>query len=225
MTGSSMTCTTFAASLSGWIDAELGEALAREMRRHADSCSACGSLERSLRDLTAALRDLPREDAPAPGAWPAIEARILRERTTSPTTRWLAFAAVLVLVLLGGWIASRHASIQAPPTAAPVASAPSVPPVLASADATLLEARSALDEVLAARSTRLSPETIRALAASLAEMESATRKIRDALAKDPSNKELQQMLVASHRRQLSVMRDVTILAARQDKTPTPETAQ
>ena len=221
-----MTCTTFAASLSGWIDAELGEALAREMRRHADSCSACGSLERSLRELTAALRDLPREDAPAPGAWPAIEARILRERgTTSPKTRWLAFAAALVLVLLGGWIASRHASIEAPPTAVPVASAPSLPPVLASADATLLEARSALDEVLAARSTRLSPETIRALAASLAEMESATRKIRDALAKDPSNKELQQMLVASHRRQLSVMRDVTILAARQDRTPTPEAAQ
>ncbi|HKQ62054.1 MAG TPA: hypothetical protein VJS92_12250, partial [Candidatus Polarisedimenticolaceae bacterium] len=92
-----------------------------------------------------------------------------------------------------------------------------LPAALVAADDALREARSALDEVLVSRSAGLSPDTLAALEASLREMESATRQLRRALARDPGNRGLQQMLLASHHRELSVLRDVTLIAARQDR--------
>jgi hypothetical protein len=216
-----MTCAAFAEALSGWIDGELPGERARQMREHAAGCEICRDLERDVRAVVAGLGALPREDAAPRDAWPSIHERIEREATRGKppdlAARWLSVAAILVTAIVGGWLASRSAREPVVPEPA-VAEAPSLPPALASADATLLEARAALDAVLAARRTKLSPETVRTLTESLAEMEDATRRIHDALAKDPGNRDLRQMLVASHRRQLSVLRDVTLLAARQDKT-------
>jgi predicted anti-sigma-YlaC factor YlaD len=219
-----MTCAAFAEMLSDWLDGALPEERARAMREHAEGCEACRALERDVRAVVAGLGDLPREDEASPGTWASIEDRIRGERRGgSARTWWLSVAAAIVLVVVGGVIATRRTPDRERAPAPPMAEGPSLPPALASADATLLEARAALDEVLAARRTKLSPETVRALTTSLAEMERATREIRDALAKDPDSRDLQQMLVASHRRQLSVMRDVTLLAARQDRTSYQET--
>jgi hypothetical protein len=133
----------------------------------------------------------------------------------SPYVSWLVAAGVLTAITLGSTLLSRRAPAPepGPRNVQPVAATAALPASLAAADETLREAREALDEVLAARQTRLSPETVRILEASLAEMENATRQIREALARDPENRSLQQMLVASNRRQLAVMRDVTLLAA------------
>jgi anti-sigma factor RsiW len=216
-----MTCETFSERVSDWIDGALAEAAARSMTEHAASCSRCRALERSLRRQTDALRGLPLETGGAPDLWARIERRIVsdpeREAPTgrSPYVSWLVAAGVLTAITLGSTLLSRRAPAPepGPRNVQPVAATAALPASLAAADETLREAREALDEVLAARQTRLSPETVRILEASLAEMENATRQIREALARDPENRSLQQMLVASNRRQLAVMRDVTLLAA------------
>jgi predicted anti-sigma-YlaC factor YlaD len=219
-----MTCETFTDTLSDWLDGSLPDEAARAMREHADRCAACAALERSFLDLARGLGELPREEPAAPDAWPAIVDRIRGEGAArTPWSRWLSMAAVLAIVILGGLLATRRLRVEAPsPVAQPAASASSLPPALTAADTTLRDARAALDEVLAARRSSLSPETIRVLTSSLAEMEAATRKVRDALARDPGNRDLQQMLVASHRRQLAVMRDVTWIAARHERSKPSE---
>src|SRR5262245_56790589 len=242
-----MNCNEFLAHLSDRIDGAAAPATVSAGDAHAAACASCREAEASLRALVARLRDLPLErdddSAHAPELWNALARRMRREGgrpvagvhapRAIPFVAWMGLAAAAAIVAVAGlWRGGIGPA--APPAPAPAAPAvlsasasgsPELPEVLDEVDAALRQSRRTLNGVLAARASNLSPETLRVIEENLREMESATRAIEDALARDPGNNRLRQMLVDSHRRQLTVMKDVTLLAARYEKTPGQETVR
>jgi hypothetical protein len=81
----------------------------REEEDHLRACLACRRELSGLREQTAALAALP-SDEPAPGAWEALEAALVREaliRPARPRPAWLVHpgarvAAAVLLFVLGG---------------------------------------------------------------------------------------------------------------------------
>lgn len=236
-------CNVIEANLSGWVDGELSEHEAEVVRRHLDECAACRGVERSLRELASELERLPATDPIPARQWAAIRARLASQPAPARAQRarsWgLAAAAAIVVALIGVWVVQHQRDDRAEeiariaqelarpvetipsgsPEAMPAAALePKLPPELEQVDAALRAARTQLDAVLQSRRATLSAETLAVVDQNLRVMERATREIRLALVRDPGSVPLRQMFVASQRRQLEMLQQVTRLAAYQEKT-------
>jgi anti-sigma factor RsiW len=236
-------CHVIEANLSGWVDGALSEHEAEVVRRHLDECAACRAVERSLRELVGDLGRLPAADPVPARQWEAIRARL--ESQPAPATAqgsrsWgLAAAAAVVVALIGVWVVQHQRDDRAeeiariaqelarpvetipvgsPEAVSAAALEPKLPPELEQVDAALRAARTQLDAVLQSRRATLSAETLAVVDQNLRLMERATREIRLALVRDPGSAPLRQMFVASQRRQLEMLQQVTRLAAYQEKT-------
>jgi hypothetical protein len=225
-----MNCQLFESRVSEWIDAQLTPDEHVRMLQHAEGCAPCRKLEQELRGLVSQLQHLPPEiEAPAT-QWPAVRARLeATSRASSNASRWpwLAVAAA-VLVGVVGLTLWRNSTQSMGPTpqsenAEQIAKALAtpievpLPAELAAVDAALKQARTQLDHVLQQQRGSLSPDTVRIVERNLRVMEDATREIRVALSRDPGSSSLRQMLVASHRRQLAMLQQVTRMTASQEK--------
>lgn len=228
-----MNCERIEPLLSEWIDGTLDAQLRAECERHIADCPRCRELHSTLTRLVLDVGAMPRGLEPPPTQWSRLSSRLDdASRATAMQRRpWgMALAAMLLLTALGiGWwwkVAHRH--VVTPPGASsshgimaqPVlATEVPLPADLVAMEQALHDARSTVNAVVEKRRTQLSPLTIKIIDENLGVMEDATRQIRAALAHDPSNTSLQQMLVASHRRQLAMLQQVTLLAALQERQP------
>ena len=183
-----------------------------------------------LRELHRETARLPREIAPPEGAWKKIKAQIdmeaqlvammpmqSRERAFWQRPAFLAAAALVLIAgasLMTALVIGRRMIEK---TGSPVAVAPpaTVPP----ADAALAEftvkekeyisTADKLAAVIESGKTELSPETIAKLRESLRIIDAAILEARRALAADPGNKTLIEMLSKSYGQKVDLLQRST----------------
>ena len=176
--------------------------------------------------LMVAARQLPQGVAPGRDLWPGI-AGALEERREAPSggaPRWnrLFAQAAAVLLLVGGssgvtWLAMKQ---DAPLVATePSSTVLNFQPVAGSfgsqyhLGAEFVEARNDLEARLDEELERLSPETRAEVEANLNTIRAAIVEINLALANEPDNALLQQLLVNAYRDELAVMSRVDGMAS------------
>jgi hypothetical protein len=169
------------------------------------------------RRIDAALATLPREVEPPRDLWSAIEARL--DVPAGPARRawaWQA-AAALVLVAVSSLVTATLVR-QSPPAvaveAAP-ASAPAAMPVAFGPSFALngeyAAARAQLAAELEQRVATMPPSARQKLEANLAEMRRAADEINAALARQPGDPLLQELLLSTYQDELGVLANVNQL--------------
>jgi anti-sigma factor RsiW len=216
-----MKCAETLDRLDDLVDGLLPEAERLAVESHLASCDACRKEEQHLRAILAAAQALPRDRTPPRDLWPGIAEAIGAQKVVvaefgpkKPRTFWLpALAAAAVVAAIAAAVAMRGGGT--PPGAPGSGTAVTV----AEGHVDLLDAEQgyarAADELLAAlveRRDSLSPETRESVERNLAVIDQALKEIRDALQKEPGNRELTRMLASTHRKKVDVLRRVVKLS-------------
>jgi anti-sigma factor RsiW len=186
--------------------------------RHLLECAACRETLRKVRELVSSAHALPRDIAPPPEVWTALRDRVARESGFQQRhwwhNGWLATAAAVVLVvgtailtpnLAGRGKVSKAKAVQNQPVAAQ--------PVVLAVDrnyaSTVAELRATLDTQRPA----LAPSTVRTVERSLAVIDSAIAEAREALASDPANQALVDILSAHYERKVDLLQRASELSS------------
>lgn len=195
--------------LSAWVDGELGPEEAASVERHVVACERCGEQLRLVRGLVRAAGALPRDTAPPPEVWTGLRARLAvgRRRAWWPGTAavWLAAAAVVLVV-------SIPLLMREPGASAPSAPADPAPVVVAAVEASYATTVADLRRTLASQRATLAPSTVRVVEHSLAVIDSAITEARAALASDPANRALVEILAAQYERKVDLLQRATKLS-------------
>ncbi len=217
-----MKCDDVRILIDDHVDGELQPPVREEVASHLRECADCRAEEQGVHALLAATAALPREIAPERELWPQISERL---RVVVPLARpaarfqpLLLLAAAALLIALSSLVTWRIAR----PAETRLAARPAEPQgtLIAHTPATgLLEAETeyarATDELLLALETRrgsLSPETLMEVEQNLRAIDGALKNLRDALADDPGNQQLTQLLTGTHKRKVEALRRVVRLS-------------
>ena len=194
------------------------------VERHLTHCARCRRDVDRIRELLALAAALPRSIDPAADLWPDIRNRI-RHNSQSATPgarrgsrwdsiihdrRWLAAAAVLLIIA-----SSALTMLVVGPRSTDLArSADSIgPPGGSAVVRTVSDEYDRLDRdlaaMLAAQRSSMQPETIAKVERNLAIIDQAIAEIRQALAEDPGNEALRQLLKASYGQKSALVRQVS----------------
>jgi anti-sigma-K factor RskA len=197
------------------------------VRDHAASCGICSAELEGLRRVLSGAAQLPTSVDPPIDAWSNIRSAILREenavrrRSVSvkelirkrPFATAIAAAAMIAVLSSAGTLAyvnSRLSSTERPGVTRPNdASGPATLAAFTLEENNYLRTASTLQDVLDQREGVLAPETIAQLKASLRTIDEAILEARGALARDPANKLLIEMLSASYRQKVDLLRRST----------------
>lgn len=210
--------------LNDHVDGLLPASGAAEVEAHLAACAACRAEVEGLRALLAGAAALPRAIAPPAELWEALRAttsaRPARAAwTVRMTRRELAVAAALLVALSSGITAALMLDRGAP-AAASVAAADrgaARPPAawveFRRAEAEYVRTADDLEALLAGNRDALAPETVRTVEASLRAIDAAIRDARAALAHDPANAELSNVLAATYRDKIDVLERTLRLSA------------
>ena len=215
--------------LDDYVTGDLTEEARPPVEEHVASCALCSAEVESLRRILARAEELPKSIDPPADAWSNIRAAISRDESAvlanSPSTRsgiWqrrytLAAAAVLIAVLSSAgtslYMNSRSRAMNGA-VAANNSSTEATPATLAAftiEENNYLRTASILQDLLDQQEASLAPETVAQLKASLRTIDEAILEARNALARDPANKLLVQMLSASYRQKVDLLRRTTEL--------------
>lgn len=188
--------------------------------------------------LDAWLRDLPQSVEPPRDLWPAIEAGLEpRARRRAPAWLWQAAAAVLLVAgsslltatLLDGDRGSGKMAATPPrgtvatPADVTAAAVPAAYAAGSQLDPEYLAARRQLTAMLNERIANL-PESSRVkLEQNLAEMRRAAEQINAALAEQPGDPLLQDLLLKTYQDELAVLANVNQLTNALDSSATDAT--
>jgi anti-sigma factor RsiW len=203
--------------LSEYLDDELDARERSELEAHLTGCGACRTILDELRAVVSRAQAVT-DRGPETDLWPAVAQRIaaMGGRRYSFSLPQLAAAGIALMVLSGGavWMLRQQAIGPATP-APPAAAVENVNPALVPidlADAKYDQAVADLQQALEAGRSRLDPETIKVLEASLASIDQAIEQSQRALAADPANTYLYSHLAAARQRKLALLRRVNALA-------------
>lgn len=182
-----------------------------------------------LRELRALTERLPREMDPPAGAWEAVRAQMARDESgfTQPPGRpalWQRpeFLVAAALLLVAGSSAVTYLGFK--DRAAPmIATGPVVAPnAAATAVSTLaqftgreneyLRRVNGLVAIMESSDAELAPETVAKVKASLAVIDAAILEARAALAGDPANRALVEMLESTYEMKLDLLQRTTEMA-------------
>jgi hypothetical protein len=188
------------------------------------ACEICRSEVAALEQILARARDLPKSIDPPSDAWSGIRAAIdrdtiaLSESSARPNVRYFqqpaAIAAGLLLAALlssGGTYMYARSHIS-PDSGTARSNTDSTPATLAAftiEENNYLRTASILQDLLDQQQGALAPETVAQLKASLRTIDEAILEARNALARDPANKMLVEMLSASYRQKVDLLRRTT----------------
>lgn len=178
-------------------------------------------------ELAALARQLPAGIAPRRDLWPGIEAAIAggenrRRGGWGPGWNKLLAQAAAVVLLVGGssgitWLVATSTTDVAPPSGATRQLA-TQPVSTGFADnyelgAEFMDARESLASRLEDELDRLPPQTRSEVRQNIVRIRAAIHEIKLALAEQPDNALLQELLVSMYREELTVMRRVEGLAS------------
>jgi anti-sigma-K factor RskA len=216
--------------LDDYATGDLSDEARPAVEEHIAACALCAAEVESLKQILTRAAELPKSIAPPPDAWSQIRSVIARDesatRADASVSRFgiwnrpyvLAAAAILVAVLSSaGTAVYMNAHYSGALTRAAVgsnASADETPATLAAftiEENNYLRTASMLQALLEQQEGSLAPETVAQLKASLAVIDEAILEARNALARDPANKLLVEMLSASYRQKVDLLRRTTEL--------------
>jgi predicted anti-sigma-YlaC factor YlaD len=198
-----MNCAEFRSRLDAYARGTLSAAESASFEAHLDACTACEAILLSAAVPLVELNALPRSVEPGTDLWPAITRRLARRgrvlRRGIPVPGWaLAAAAVLLIALSSGTTvlllrSTGHPSVQASAH-------------LEAVEAEYAAASDDLALTLEKARARLAPGTLATIERNLATIDSALAESRRALAKDPANGVLEQLVIAAWRQKLEFLR-------------------
>jgi len=187
--------------------------------RHVQECDACRTSLARVRRLLADAHALPREIAAPPEVWDAVRARVMAEKHVRGATRWwhngwLASAAAVILVLgtatfmtqLSRGKSSKAKAVMVNPS--PILGSPALFAVDKNYVVTIRELR----ETLETQRPNLAPSTIQTVERSLRVIDDAIAEARAALAADPANQALVDILASHYERQVDLLQRATELS-------------
>ena len=203
---------------------DLAEREGGDVPAHVRECAPCRDEIARVRVLLASAHALPRNEMPPAEVWQGVRARMRatpRPAKSSPSplasrrwwhNGWLASAAALVLiagtatftVLMSNGRATRAKAL--PVTTAPAAQA------LLAVDKNYVSTIRDLRATLEAQRPTLAPATIQVVERSLAVIDAAIAEARTALAADPANQALIDILASHYERQVDLLQRATELS-------------
>jgi len=201
--------------LSDWVDGRLSPEEDRDVKKHLALCTTCSERHARLQSLIAAARALPGEIEPPPSLWSDVRSRVVPVHSRNRQW-WLLGAAALFLVALSSAVTTLL--VRRPPviivrqgaTPAAIIARP-LPALVRAVDADYAGAIRELDESLAEHRRQLDPTTVTKVEASLHVIDLAIEEARQALAADPSNLTLHDLLAASYERKVELLRRASAL--------------
>jgi anti-sigma factor RsiW len=202
--------------LGDFLDGYLSPGDAEAVRSHLAVCARCREQQTRLESLITSARDLPASTEPPPELWARVRRRVVQPQplgTAALSWGRLAAAALILVASSAGvtaWLIERHPSTTVRrdgPAAGAVAVPVAARAVAANYDAALRE----LNETLAERRAQLDPATVAKVEASLHVIDLAIGEARRALAADPANRDLLDLLAASYERKLELLQRANAL--------------
>jgi anti-sigma factor RsiW len=216
--------------LDDYVTGDLSEEARPPVEEHVVGCALCAAEVESVKRILARGAELPKSVDPPADAWSNILSAISRDEfvvgAESPVSRSvlrqrryvLAAAAILIAVLSSAgtalYLNGHYSGVRNRSAAASNSSAEATPASLAAftiEENSYLRTASMLQDLLDQQEASLAPETVVQLKASLRTIDEAILEARNALARDPANKLLVQMLSASYRQKVDLLRRSTEL--------------
>jgi hypothetical protein len=210
--------------LDDYVTGELTEDARAPVAEHIAGCELCSAEVKSLEDILARASELPRSIDPPPAAWSNIrqaiehDAEVLKRAPTAKTW-WrplTAAAAVLLVAAVSSTATYLYATrdsgenaVSATAAARPAGETPASLAAFTIEENNYLRTASILQELLDSQQEVLAPETVVQLRASLRTIDEAILEARNALARDPANRVLIEMLSASYRQKVDLLRRTT----------------
>jgi hypothetical protein len=205
-----MTCSEFKDRLDAYGRDTLPAAETVAFEGHLSGCVFCAELLESVAAPVAGTVALPRSVDPGADLWPEISARLTPRRSAIPgrlvLPRWLLAAAAVLLVSLSSGIT---AIVLRGGPAVPV---PAEPARLGAQEAEYAVAAADLTRTLEQARGRLAPATIATIRRNLATIDSALAESRRALARDPDNSDLEELVLTAWRQKVDLLRRAAALS-------------
>jgi anti-sigma factor RsiW len=212
--------------LDDYVTGDLAEDARGPVADHIAGCEICRAEVEDLRRILAKAAELPKSIEPPPAAWQGIRASIEREKlaVTQRDERRVSWwqrpsvlaAAIIVAVVLSSGGTALYMSSRGNGPARPVAAAVSTatPATLAAftiEENNYLRNVAVLQDMLDQQEASLAPETVAQLKASLRTIDEAILEARLALARDPANQMLIEMLSGTYKQKVDLLRRTTEL--------------
>jgi hypothetical protein len=174
-------------------------------------------------ELASRVDALPRAIEPARDLWPDVRAGIdsrapiafpRRQRASWRVAGLVAAAAALVVTtaLVTARVVGDRASAGSPIASGGAALGESSVIAVAAVDQSFRPTVNELTAALTASRGKLAPETVARVERNLRLIDDAIGEVRDALARDPGNAALVQMLTTTYRQKVDLLRRATELA-------------
>jgi hypothetical protein len=214
--------------LDDYVTGDLTDEARAPVAEHIEACDLCRSEIESLEAIVARARELPRTVEPPAEAWSAIRGAIARDesamragkhfvRVGNRRTSYLVAASVLLAALLSSagtawYLNARNSGPNAEVASASNALSGTTPATLAAftvEENNYLRTASRLQDLLDQQEGSLAPETVAQLRASLHAIDDAINEARSALARDPANGLLVEMLSSNYRQKVDLLRRST----------------
>jgi len=208
--------------LDDYVTGELTEDARAPVADHIDACEICSAEVESLKGILARAADLPRSIEPPAEAWLNIRSVIECDKEAVAADHgtsenfWrrpyaLAAAVVLAAVLSSGGTAlylNSRGTDSSPVIATNTGngSTPATFVAFTIEENNYLRNVAVLQDLLDQQEALLAPETVAQLKASLRTIDEAILEARSALARDPANKMLIEMLSGTYRQKMDLMR-------------------
>jgi anti-sigma-K factor RskA len=210
--------------LDDYVTGELTEDARGPVAEHVAACAICTAEVESLRRILSRAADLPKSIDPPAEAWSNIRAAIERDakavasHDVDPRSGFwrrpytLAAAAILVAVLSSTgtalYMSSRNVDGNSSNSVATNAggATPATLVAFTIEENNYLRNVAVLQDLLDKQEALLAPETVAQLKASLRTIDEAILEARNALARDPANKTLIEMLSGNYRQKVDLLR-------------------
>lgn len=205
-----MTCAELRERLDAYAREALPEAEARAIEAHLSRCELCTVWLESEEPVLEGTARLPRSIEPDPAIWSELQGRLSRRgperravgrRISAPA--WVLAAAATILIVASAGVTA----VLTRPGGNGAVAAPGSPLELQYSSATA----DLMMELGRARS-RLDPLTMAVIERNLRVIDSALVESRRALAGDPGNQALEQLVVAAWRQKMDFLRRAVALA-------------
>jgi len=212
--------------LDDYVTGDLDPEAATAVSDHLSACAACSAEVDGVRRVLVSASQLPRSIEPPAEAWSNIRSAIVSDRSERlprdfgarqlrrPLLTAVAAAAVIAVLSSGGtalYMVARTHSGNTAGTASRSSDA-AVPASLAAftiEENNYLRTAATLQDILDQQEGALAPETVAQLKASLRTIDEAILEARTALARDPANRVLIEMLSANYKQKVDLLRRST----------------
>jgi anti-sigma factor RsiW len=209
--------------LDDYVTGELADDARAPVAQHVAACEICADEVRSLQRVLSRAADLPKSIDPPPEAWDNIKAAILKDEASLEPARGqlslirrhpllVALAASIVVAVLSSVGTASYLNSRASRAGNIAATSAGTSASFAAftiEENNYLRTVETLQEVLDRQESVLAPETVAQLKASLRTIDEAILEARNALARDPANKVLIDMLSANYRQKVDLLRRTT----------------